>query len=77
MAEPAPPTWSIEGEYFENCNCAVVCPCGFSANAPFTATPTEGVCDVTFAFHIDARARSARSRSTASMRRCWPHTRVR
>lgn len=53
MAETASPTWSIEGEYFENCSCAVACPCIFSANAPFTSVPTEGVCDVTFAFRVD------------------------
>jgi hypothetical protein len=56
MAETATPTWSIEGEYLENCNCAVVCPCVVSPNAPFTSAPTEGVCDVTFAFHIDRGA---------------------
>ena len=52
MAESSVPQWSIQGEYFENCSCAVVCPCVVSANAPFTSTPTEGVCDVTFAFHV-------------------------
>ena len=53
MAESASPTWSFEGEYFENCNCAVVCPCVISTQAPFTSMPTEGTCDVIFAFHID------------------------
>jgi len=52
MTEGSVPQWSIEGEYFENCNCAVVCPCVVSVNAPFTSAPTEGVCDVTFAFHV-------------------------
>jgi len=51
MAEPAP-TWFLDGDYFENCNCAVVCPCLVSSQAPLTAIPTEGVCDVAIAVHI-------------------------
>jgi hypothetical protein len=53
MAETDGPAWSIRGEYFENCNCAIVCPCLFSPNAPLTSTPTEGACEVAFAFHLD------------------------
>src|SRR5882762_11225733 len=45
--------WQLSGEYFENCNCNVVCPCLVSTAAPLTARPTEGVCDVVLAFHID------------------------
>lgn len=45
--------WQIAGEYFENCNCAVVCPCHFSTNRPFTSKPTEGFCDVAFVCHIN------------------------
>ncbi len=45
--------WQLSGEYFENCNCNVVCPCLVSTGAPLTARPTEGVCDVVLAFHID------------------------
>ncbi len=45
--------WQIEGDYFENCNCAIVCPCLFSAGPPMTAQPTEGPCEVPFAFHIE------------------------
>ena len=45
--------WQLSGDYFENCNCAVVCPCLVSTTAPLTARPTEGVCDVVLAFHID------------------------
>jgi hypothetical protein len=56
MDAPAVSQWSIEGEYFENCSCTVVCPCVVSTQAPFTATPTEGVCDVGFAFHLDRGA---------------------
>lgn len=45
--------WQITGDYFENCNCNVVCPCFFSPNAPLTSQPTSGACEVAFAFHID------------------------
>ena len=46
--------WQISGEYFENCNCAVVCPCLMSPNRPLTSKPTEGYCDEIFAFHINS-----------------------
>ena len=52
MAESAAPTWSIDGEYFENCNCTVACPCLFSDQPAFASTPTEGACEVAFAFHL-------------------------
>ncbi|MGE5271569.1 MAG: DUF1326 domain-containing protein [Thiohalocapsa sp.] len=45
--------WQLTGDYFENCNCDVVCPCLVSAAAPLTSRPTQGVCDVLLAFHID------------------------
>lgn len=45
--------WQLTGDYFENCNCKIVCPCLFSTAAPLTSRPTEGVCDVAIAFHID------------------------
>ena len=48
-----PAQWQVSGEYFENCNCNVVCPCLVSTTAPLTARPTEGVCDVVLAFHIE------------------------
>ncbi len=41
--------WRIEGEYFESCNCEVLCPCLLSSAQ---ARPTEGHCDVVLAFHI-------------------------
>jgi hypothetical protein len=41
--------WQIEGEYFESCNCEVLCPCLLSRAE---ARPTEGHCDVVMAFHI-------------------------
>ena len=46
--------WHIAGDYFENCNCKIVCPCLFSPNPPLTSKPTEGACEVAFAFHIDS-----------------------
>src|SRR5204863_174572 len=45
--------WQLTGDYFENCNCDVVCPCLFSPSPPLTATPTQGACEVAFAFHVD------------------------
>ena len=53
MASAATTSWQFSGDYFENCNCDVVCPCLFSTQAPFTAKPTQGVCDVAFGFHIE------------------------
>jgi hypothetical protein len=47
------PRWQFTGEYFENCNCDVVCPCLMSTGAPLTARPTKGACEVAFGFHID------------------------
>lgn len=45
--------WQLVGDYFENCNCDVVCPCLFSTKAPLTSRPTAGACEVAFGFHID------------------------
>jgi hypothetical protein len=50
---PTQPKWELSGDYFENCNCDVVCPCLVSAGAPMTARPSQGVCDVALVFHID------------------------
>jgi hypothetical protein len=46
-------TWQLTGDYFENCNCDVVCPCFASSVAPLTSRPSRGVCDVALIFHID------------------------
>lgn len=54
MTSAATTPWQFSGDYFENCNCDVVCPCLFSTQAPFTARPTQGACDVAFGFHIDS-----------------------
>jgi hypothetical protein len=46
--------WRLSGDYFENCNCDVVCPCLVSPAAPLTAQPTQGACDVALIFHINS-----------------------
>ncbi len=46
--------WQLSGDYFENCNCSIVCPCLVSAAAPLTSKPTEGFCNVPLLFHIDS-----------------------
>lgn len=38
--------WKLEGDYFEACNCDIVCPCLFLGN------PDKGECNVTVAWHI-------------------------
>ena len=48
-----PTQWNLSGDYFENCNCDVACPCLFSAAAPLTSRPSQGACAVVLAFHID------------------------
>jgi hypothetical protein len=47
------PSWQIAGEYFENCNCDVVCPCVVSALGFMQAPPDRGFCDVLLVFHIN------------------------
>ncbi len=41
-------TWQLRGDYFENCNCTILCPCIHDGRNE----PTEGHCDVALAFHI-------------------------
>ncbi|MDQ4503449.1 DUF1326 domain-containing protein [Sinomonas sp. ASV322] len=43
-------TWHIEGTYFENCNCDMVCPCSTSG---LTAPADNDRCDVVLTFHVD------------------------
>jgi hypothetical protein len=43
------PSWRLEGDYFESCNCELLCPCLLSHAQ---ARPTEGHCDVVLAIHI-------------------------
>ena len=49
------PSWTISGDYFENCSCEVVCPCTFSPLGPLLAQPSsqDGSCEVPLAFHIE------------------------
>ena len=50
------PDWRLAGEYFENCNCEVLCPCIVgprNEGGGALARPTEGHCDVPLVFHID------------------------
>lgn len=42
--------WSLEGTYFENCNCDVICPC---AGTDFMHPADEDRCRVLFAFHVE------------------------
>ena len=42
--------WRLKGDYFENCNCEILCPCVLPLPE---AAPTAGHCDVALAFHID------------------------
>jgi hypothetical protein len=43
-------TWSLEGNYFENCSCDTICPCTWSG---LTAAATHDRCLAMLAFHID------------------------
>lgn len=47
------PKWKIDGEYFENCNCDVVCPCEVSPQGFLGAKPDQGHCNVWFVFHVN------------------------
>ncbi len=41
--------WHLEGTYFENCNCDMVCPCTTSG---MTAPADNDRCDVVLVFHV-------------------------
>ena len=45
--------WYAMGEYFENCNCEVVCPCLISSQPMNTVWPTYTHCDLALAFHVE------------------------
>jgi len=52
----AAPAWRIAGDYLENCNCVVLCPCIVgprNARGGPLARPTEGYCDVPVVFRIE------------------------
>lgn len=42
--------WHVEGTYFENCNCDMVCPCTASG---LTAPADNERCNVALAFHVE------------------------
>jgi hypothetical protein len=59
-----PDAWWISGEYLENCNCEVLCPCLLGPRNPrggAMARPTEGHCDVPIVFAIREGAAGATS----------------
>jgi hypothetical protein len=41
-------SWSVQGSYFETCNCNVICPC----TASLALGATNDRCNVTLVFHI-------------------------
>ncbi len=43
-------SWNLNGTYFENCNCDMVCPCTTSG---LTMPATNDRCVVAFVFHVD------------------------
>jgi len=43
--------WRLEGTYFDNCNCDMVCPCTTSA---LTVAADNDRCRVVLAWHIDS-----------------------
>jgi hypothetical protein len=51
------PNWHIAGEWFDNCSCAVPCPCTFAQ------APDNGFCE-SCCFGTSARAITATSNST-------------
>lgn len=46
----AAPVWQVQGQYYENCNCAFVCPC---VPGQMTVSPTNGSCTFVMAFQIE------------------------
>ena len=43
--------WHLDGTYFENCNCDVICPCLASS---FALSATNDRCNFLMAFHVDS-----------------------
>jgi len=44
-------SWSVEGTYFENCNCTFACPCTVTT---FATPATQERCQVVLAFHVSS-----------------------
>ena len=42
--------WHLEGTYFENCNCDVLCPCGASS---LVLPADKERCHVVLAYHVE------------------------
>jgi hypothetical protein len=42
----AVPSWTINGDWFDTCNCAIPCPCTFAQ------PPTSGECEGILAWHV-------------------------
>lgn len=42
-------TWTLDGTYFENCSCNVLCPC---ITSPTLGPADEDYCHATLAFHV-------------------------
>src|SRR4026208_1525663 len=40
------PTWQVTGDWFDNCSCAVACPCTFAQ------APDNGFCESVLVWHI-------------------------
>ena len=43
-------SWTVEGTYFENCNCNFACPCAVTS---FGAPATQDRCQIVLAYHIE------------------------
>jgi hypothetical protein len=46
MSAPGVPDWSVQGDWFDVCKCAIPCPCTFAQ------APTYGDCEGILAWHI-------------------------
>jgi hypothetical protein len=42
-------SWTVEGTYFENCNCTFACPCSVTS---FATAATQDRCQVVLAYHV-------------------------
>jgi hypothetical protein len=42
-------SWTVEGTYFENCNCTFACPCSVTS---FATEATQDRCQVVLAYHV-------------------------
>lgn len=54
MTQATATRWTVSGEYFENCNCDVVCPCEIGAKGFMQARPDQGQCAVWLVFHLNS-----------------------